>query len=56
MQGTGGGNSSSSGWHFGIEETKLRVGMGAAVSGDAKGAFHRGREEGSGQGGGRPMR
>jgi hypothetical protein len=56
MKGNGGGNSSLSGRHFGIEEMELRVGMGAAVSGEAKGAFYRGRVEGSGQGGGRSVR
>jgi hypothetical protein len=39
MKGTGGGNSSSSGQRFDIEEMDLMVGMGAVVSGKAKGAF-----------------
>jgi hypothetical protein len=47
-KGAGGGNSSSSGQRFDIEEMELRVGMGAAASGEAKGTFYRGREEGSG--------
>jgi hypothetical protein len=51
MKGISGGNSSSLGQCFSIEERELRVGMGATASGDAKGAFYRGREEGSGQGG-----
>jgi hypothetical protein len=42
-----------SGWRFVIEEMELRVGMSVAWSGEATGAFYRGREEGSGQGGGR---
>jgi hypothetical protein len=41
------------GWRFVIEEMELRVGMGVAWSGEATCAFFSGREEGSGQGGGR---
>jgi hypothetical protein len=56
MKGASGGNSSSSGRRFGIEEMELSVGMCVAASGEAKGAFYRGRKEGSGQGGGRSVR
>jgi hypothetical protein len=56
MKGTSSDNSSSSGQLFGMEERELRVGMGLAASGEAKGAFYRGREEGSGQGVGQSVR
>jgi hypothetical protein len=56
MKGTSSGNSSSSGQRFGMEERELRVGMGLAASGEAKGTFYRGREEGSGQGVGQSVR